>query len=382
MPLTTNTQTVFAFKNLLNKSNTDVTKGLNNEAEGIFQNLPGESIWIEQISSTPATAVSAGVAVAVTADMILDGTSNGHALFATWPATPPAGTDPRTGLAFAYGTGTLMNISPGSRVQNAISPTFGVGYIAKPYFGASPIPVGDQRDWVYQYNSGIFFQEDGSEQAWGGSSFGHPTTIQLYVYIGDTVLDITSGGVTGTGTTNKMTKWTDGPGGTVGDSSITDNGSAVGVGSDVSLNRSGELVQANGAFNTAGDAQVSTMVARLITTDDTPSEMSLDDLSPLGQISVATDTVCGFVIHIAAVDTATGDAKFWNYVGGIKNVAGTTSTFGSVTKNVYAADSGASLWDTSVTADDTDDRLVITATGAIATTIRWVAKIEFTEIGF
>lgn len=194
MPLSQATQTIFAFKNLLLKSNTDVNKALNNEAEGIFLNLPGDSIWIDTIDSTPATAVSNGKAVSITANMVLDGTSNGHALFAVWPSSPPTGTDPKTGSPFAYGTGSLLNINPGTRVRNAIPPAFGIGYLATPYDGANQIPVGDQRDWVYQYNSGIFFQEDGINESWGGSAFGHPTTIELYVYIGDTASDISGGG--------------------------------------------------------------------------------------------------------------------------------------------------------------------------------------------
>lgn len=192
-------QAIVAFKHLLGKSNTDVTKEAGNEAEGIFFNIPAETVWMEDISPTPAIAVTLGRAVAVTADMVVDVTSNGHALFATWPTIPPAGTDPITSAPFAYGAGVLSSILAGDRVRNAIPPAYGVGYEAKPYAGLNLISPGDQRDWIYQYNSGIFFQQDGSADipAYGGSSYTNPTTIQLYVYIGDTLATFSGGGSSG-----------------------------------------------------------------------------------------------------------------------------------------------------------------------------------------
>jgi len=194
MSLNINTQAITAFKHLLGKSQTDVSKGVLNEFEGIGQIITGQNVWIESIDVSPAQAVLDGVAVAVSCNTILDATSNGHALFAVWPLVALAGTDPKTGLAFTYGTGTLVNITAGDRVTGAIPDTFGISYLAQPKNGGNAISIGDQRDWIYQYNSGIFFQEDGSNEGWGGSAYGHPDQIDVYVYIGNTVLDITGGG--------------------------------------------------------------------------------------------------------------------------------------------------------------------------------------------
>ena len=56
------------------------------------------------------------------------------------------------------------------------------------------------------------------------------TNITISPVIGTGVVTINSTGeVSGTGTTNKVTKWTDGPNGVLGDSSITDTGAAGGV---------------------------------------------------------------------------------------------------------------------------------------------------------
>jgi hypothetical protein len=186
MPFQNTNKSITAFKNLLGKSQTDSLKELGNEAEGIFLNVPASSIFAETIPfNDPTTAVSLGLAVYVTATMVLDGTANGHALFATWPVTVPTGNDPKnSNLPYAYGVGSLTGIQPGDRIRNIISPSFGDLFEAKPFAGANPISVGDQRDWIFQYNSGIFFQEDGSAESWGGSAYGHPTTLKVYAYTG------------------------------------------------------------------------------------------------------------------------------------------------------------------------------------------------------
>ncbi len=183
MALTFSTQAVIAFKNLSGKSNTDVTsKGVNNEAEGIFFNIDSNNIWTSQISLTPSVAVSIGSAIFVTASLVVDSTSNGHAYFAQWPTTPPSGTDPVTLAIYTYGTGLLSGISSGDRVRDAIPPSYGYLYEAKPYIsGPTLIPPGDPRNWIYQYNSGVFFQQDIV-----GSS---PSTINIYAYTGNNLSD-------------------------------------------------------------------------------------------------------------------------------------------------------------------------------------------------
>ena len=187
MPISINTQSVIAFKNLLGKSNTDVGKALGNEAEGIFFNVPSSAVWLDVIDPTPSVAVTAGITVLVTATMVLDNTSNGHGFFATWPVTPPAGTDSHTASPFAYGAGLLTGISAGDRVRNSIPPSFGTGYEAKPFdVSTAAISVGDVRNWMDQYNSGVFFQQD---------NLGlNPGTIQLYPFLGKTLLNAPAGG--------------------------------------------------------------------------------------------------------------------------------------------------------------------------------------------
>ena len=187
MALTFSTQAIIAFKNLSGKSNTDALgKGVNNEAEGIFFNIAADNVWVDLISPTPSIAVSSGTTVFVNADLSIDNTSNGHGYFAKWPVTPPVGTDPITLLPYAYGSGTLVGILSGDRVRNSIPPSYGFLYEAKPYSsGPTLIPPGDSRNWIYQYNSGIFFQQDNVGPA--------PVSINLYSYTGQTLANATFG---------------------------------------------------------------------------------------------------------------------------------------------------------------------------------------------
>lgn len=180
MALTFSTQAVVAFKNLSGKSNTDVSKGVNNEAEGIFFNVDANSVWTDVISSTPSISISDGISVLISADLVLDNTSNGHSYFAQWPSTPPSGIDPITSASYSYGTGVLVNELSGNRVTGAIPPSYGFLYEAKPYSsGPTLIPPGDSRNWIYQYNSGVFFQQDNVGPT--------PTSINVYVYTGNTL---------------------------------------------------------------------------------------------------------------------------------------------------------------------------------------------------
>ena len=58
---------------------------------------------------------------------------------------------------------------------------------------------------------------------------GNPTKVVSAQDLATFIGPLTVSGVSGTGTTNKVTKWTDGPNSVLGDSSITDNGLVGGV---------------------------------------------------------------------------------------------------------------------------------------------------------
>jgi hypothetical protein len=62
--------------------------------------------------------------------------------------------------------------------------------------------------------------------------------------------------------------------------------------------------------------------------------------------------------------------------------AGSTVLIGTPAINRIAASSGATAWAISLTADTTNGGLAVTVTGAASTTIRWVAKLETTEVTY
>jgi len=82
--------------------------------------------------------------------------------------------------------------------------------------------------------------------------------------------------------------------------------------------------------------------------------------------------------------TGGGDTKAWSFEAAIKRgaSAATTAIVGAVTKNVVSADAGAATWDITISADTTNGALQVQVTGATATTIRWVCKLESTEVTF
>jgi hypothetical protein len=87
---------------------------------------------------------------------------------------------------------------------------------------------------------------------------------------------------------------------------------------------------------------------------------------------------------IIANVTGGGNTKSWDFIATIKRGASAASTaiVGAVTLNVQAADAGASTWIVAITADTTNGGLAVTVTGQAATTIRWVAKLESTEVTY
>ena len=164
-----------------------------------------------------------------------------------------------------------------------------------------------------------------------------------------------------------------------GDSNqVTASLGAVLGGKNGSATRYGEQAHAAGAFAAQGDAQTSVVVARRSTSDATPAALFLDGSAQ--RITIPSDTTVAFRILVAARRTdADNESAAYEYVGCIDNNAGTTALVGTVTETVIAEDTAA--WAVAVTADDTNDALIITVTGEAAKTIRWVARVELVQVG-
>lgn len=136
----------------------------------------------------------------------------------------------------------------------------------------------------------------------------------------------------------------------------------------------------------AGVSQGGMLVVARETTDATPAILRSEGSAPSAnnQLSLPNNSAYYFTGSVIAGVTGAGNTKAWKFEGAIKRGANAASTsiVGTVIKNIIAQDSGASAWDVSFTADTTNGTLSVTVTGAAATTIRWVCKIETTEMTY
>lgn len=154
--------------------------------------------------------------------------------------------------------------------------------------------------------------------------------------------------------------------------------SAIPGGSQARADKYGQEAFAAGGFSeTVSTAQRSTFVLRISTTNATPAELFLDGVDD--RLTILDQYTYAFRALVVARRTdADNECAAYEFVGCIDNNGGTTALVGSVTKTVIAEDSAA--WDVNVTADNTNDALIITVTGEAAKTIRWVATVWTTEV--
>ncbi|MGI9141826.1 MAG: beta strand repeat-containing protein [Fluviibacter sp.] len=122
------------------------------------------------------------------------------------------------------------------------------------------------------------------------------------------------------------------------------------------------------------------------TTDATSTVLASDfnSASTTNQVILPNNSAYYFKGTVVAGKTGAGDTKGWTIEGVIKRGANAASTalVGTATVTSTYADAGAATWSITATADTTNGGLAITATGQAATTIRWVCKIETTEMTY
>jgi len=136
-----------------------------------------------------------------------------------------------------------------------------------------------------------------------------------------------------------------------------------------------------GANTTAGDFQVSTIAAGISTTDATQTTL----LAGATNIVIPADTTWAFSALVSArSDEADGNnCAAWELKGLLKrDEAGNTAIVGVVSITDIAADTDAMPWDVDCVANDTNESLDIRVTGEAATNIRWVAKVDISQVGY
>ena len=142
----------------------------------------------------------------------------------------------------------------------------------------------------------------------------------------------------------------------------------------------------NPMSSSQGASQSAVLVIGKQTTDATATVLTCDGAAGSGtnQVTLPNNSAYFFKGEVIAGVTGAGDTKGWTIEGVIKRGAGvgTTAIVGTATVTSLYADAGAATWALTATADTTNGALKITVTGQAATTIRWVAKIETTEMTF
>jgi hypothetical protein len=138
--------------------------------------------------------------------------------------------------------------------------------------------------------------------------------------------------------------------------------------------------------NANGVSQMAFFILARQTTDATATTLASNTsaATTTNQVILPNNSAYYVKGSIIATVTGGGDTKSWDFIATIKRGANAaaTSIVGAVTLNVQAADAGAATWIVAITADTTNGGLAVTVTGQAATTIRWVAKLESTEVTF
>lgn len=184
MALTSSVQSQIAFKNISGKSQTDYLKSLLEETIGFSFNIPSSNVYMDLLPVTASVATLQGLAVGVSASLVVIPGTNDRAYETYWPIIPPTGLDYKTGLTFAYGVGSLIGVTSGQKITNLISDSNGVSYTAVPYDDSNNrIYPLSPRDWIYQYSSGVFYQNNALVT-------GTPSRIDVYAYLGAKLSDL------------------------------------------------------------------------------------------------------------------------------------------------------------------------------------------------
>lgn len=137
--------------------------------------------------------------------------------------------------------------------------------------------------------------------------------------------------------------------------------------------------------STQGCTQAGLLILGVQTTNATATVICSDNTaaSTFNQIILPNNSAYYFRGSVIANVTGGGNTKAWSFEGAIKrgaNAAATTLVNSVI--NTVAQDAGASTWTIALAADTTNGGLQITVTGQASTTIRWVGKVETTEVTY
>lgn len=136
----------------------------------------------------------------------------------------------------------------------------------------------------------------------------------------------------------------------------------------------------------SGVSQAGLLILARQTTDATATVLTSDSSAAAAnnQVTLPNNSAYSFSGEVIAGITNGGNSARWTINGAIKRGSNAASTvmIGTPTVTMTHFDVGAAAWVVAVTADVTNGAIAVTVTGAASTTIRWVAKIETTEMTY
>ncbi len=176
-----------------------------------------------------------------------------------------------------------------------------------------------------------------------------------------------------------------------GDGNVASGGKSVAIGGYYAEAREECKIAFGGGYigvDVATNAyQAGLLCMGAATTDATATVLRSSNAaaSATNQIILPNNSAYSFSGTIIARQSAAAGSNYasWEVKGALLRDANAASTvLGNGIVNKLFATAGAAAWDIALTADTTNGGLAITATGAAATSIRWVATISTSEVTY
>ena len=170
----------------------------------------------------------------------------------------------------------------------------------------------------------------------------------------------------------------------IGDSVSASQRHAIALGAGASSGVVGKFSQSSGRFSANGDGQQASLVLRAATTDATATVLKSDTnaAGSTNQVGLNTYTAFAFTGTVVARQQGAGGTQSaaWKIEGLIRKEAANITT--TLVTSTVTAISNVPGWTLALSADTTNGALAITATGALATNIRWVATVQTSEVTY
>ena len=368
--------------------------------------LGSGGVGVSTISAGTDTAVSAnfGAVTIWNTSTLQSVTDRGAATSNTITLTnntPSSNTG--SGALIVYGGIGALNIyasaihDNGSRVVSSVTPSAGTG------IGISGLTSSGPSVSFTINNNGVISLQ-GTTYIGVSASTGSVTLTNLGVQTltagTDTAVSSTTGTVTvwnnstlqtvtdrGFTTTNRI-NITDSTDATTVDSAALTVAGGVGIADNIlvgtgAITRSGALQNAfaSGSFSVAGDAQAGIYVLRRSINSTTPTALTSNGSAASGsnQIVLPNDSTFAFKILVSARALSSNDGGAWEFNGVItRNIGASSATVRIVNKTkIWSSVVG---YDVNVVADQTNGALQILANSGDTSVIRFVAKVETTEV--